>query len=348
MKAQVLESFEGPRGFQLQDVEEPRIDAADEVKIEVQACGVCHRDITWSRGKFGRPELPKILGHEGAGVVLEVGSAVEDLKPGDRVVHLQFPYCGQCEACRAGRPAACANLRAIVGEERNGCYAEQVVLPARIVTRVPDGISAEQAALAACTLGTAYHALRLYGFEPAGKTVALNGAGGGVGIHAIQIAKLLGARVIAVTTSPAKAEPISAAGADNVVVAADGMYRKQIGELTGGRGAELFLEIVGAPTLEQSLLSVRRGGRVVVVGNPAGGGCHFNPALLILRGELMLYGSLAVTMPELREILVLMGAGKLRPCVDRVVPLEDLPDAMRQMEERSTIGRVVVRPARTG
>lgn len=348
MKAQVLESFEGPQGFQLRDVEEPRIESPDDVKIQVDACGVCHRDITWSRGKFGRAELPKILGHEGAGVVLEVGSAVEDLKPGDRVVHLQFPYCGRCEACKAGRPAACANLRAIVGEGRNGCYAERVVLPAPIVTRVPDGISAEQAASAACTLGTAYHALRLYGFEPAGKIVALNGAGGGVGIHAIQIAKLLGARVIAVTTSATKAQAIGAAGADHVVVAGDGTYSKQVRELTGGRGADLFVEIVGAPMLEQSLLSVRRGGRVVVVGNPDGGGCHFNPALLILRGELMLYGSLAVTMAELKEILAFMSAGKLRPSIDRVAPLEDLPDAMRQMEQRGTTGRVIVRLARAG
>lgn len=344
MKAQVLTSFDGPQGFELKEVEDPRIQAADEIKIRIEACGVCYRDITWSRGHFGGGNLPRILGHEGAGVVLEVGPAVEDLRPGDRVVHLQFPYCGTCEACRSGRTNACGSIREIVGEARNGCYAEQVVLPARIVAKTPDGIPAEKAAVAACALGTAYHALRMYDFDPQGKKIALTGAGGGVGMHAIQIAKLLGARVIAVTTSEGKAEAIRAAGADDVVIAPDRVYRKEIGNLTKGRGVDLFLEIVGAPTLEQSLLSVRRGGRVVVVGNPEGCACQFNPALLILRGELLLYGTLGVTMPELKEVLRLIASGKLTPLVDEVAPLEELPRLMQRMERRSTVGRVVVRP----
>ena len=228
MKAQVLTSFGGPQGFQFLEVEEPRLQAAHDVKLLVEACGVCHRDITWSHGRFGGGELPRILGHEGAGIVLETGPEVEDLQPGDRVVHLQFPSCGKCEACRSGRPGACGSLREIIGEARNGCYAQQVVLPAGILAKVPYGISPEKAAVAACTLGTAYHALRLYGFEPQGKTIALNGAGGGVGIHAIQIAKLLGARVIAVTTSESKADSIRATGADEVLVAPHGVYRKEI------------------------------------------------------------------------------------------------------------------------
>jgi D-arabinose 1-dehydrogenase-like Zn-dependent alcohol dehydrogenase len=344
MKAQVLKSFDGPRGFELCEVEEPHITAPDQVKIRVEACGVCHRDITWSRGRFSGAELPRILGHEGAGVVTEVGGAVETLRPGDRVVHLQAVYCGQCEACRGGRPAVCSKLRELVGEARDGCYAQHVVLPERIVLKIPGEIPMESAAVAACTLGTAYHALRLHGFDARGKTVALNGAGGGVGLHAIQVAKALGARVIAVTTSAGKAGDIRSAGADEVVVAPDGIYRKEIAEITRGSLPDMFLEIAGAPTLEQSLLSVRRGGRVVVIGNPDGGTCQFNPALLILRGELMLYGSLGITMPELIELLALVANGKLRPRIDQAAPLAELPRLMKRMEERSTIGRVVVLP----
>src|SRR5262245_21075655 len=143
MKAQVLTSFDGPDGFHIADVAEPSIDAPDQVKIRIDACGVCHRDITWSRGGFGGGDLPRILGHEGAGLVLAIGSAVENLRPGDRVVHLQFPYCGVCEACCSGRPAACGSIREIVGEARNGCYAEQVVLPAGIVAKAPQEIPPE-------------------------------------------------------------------------------------------------------------------------------------------------------------------------------------------------------------
>src|SRR5437899_4393844 len=140
MKAQVLKSFDGPRGFELRNVDEPRIAAPDQVKIRLEACGVCHRDITWSRGRFSGGELPRILGHEGAGVVTEVGGAVKTLRAGDRVVHLQAIYCGQCDACSGGRPAACANLRELIGEARDGCYAQRVVLPDRIVATVPGDI----------------------------------------------------------------------------------------------------------------------------------------------------------------------------------------------------------------
>src|SRR5437762_7560323 len=145
MQAQVLTSFNGPRGFELRDVDEPRITAPDQVKIRLEACGVCHRDITWSHGRFSGGELPRILGHEGAGVVTEVGSAVESLRPGDRVVHLQFLWCGRCDACLAGRPTACANLREIVGEARDGCYAQHVVLSERIVVKIPGEIPMESA-----------------------------------------------------------------------------------------------------------------------------------------------------------------------------------------------------------
>lgn len=344
VKAQVLTAFAGPAGFELQDVPSPALGAADDVRIRVEACGVCHRDITYARGRFGGGQLPTVLGHEGAGVVAEVGPAVHDLAPGDRVLHLQFPYCGSCERCREGRPQLCAAVRGAIGEVRPGSYAEEVVLPRHLLVRVPEGVGAPAAAVTACTLGTAYHALRLYGFEPAGRTVVVNGAGGGVGIHAVQVARVLGARVVAVTGSETKAEAIRAAGADEVLVAPGGRYRLAVSRATGRAGADLVLDVVGAPTLQESVLSVARGGRVVVVGNPQGGTCDFNPALLILRGELLLYGSLAVSPEEVESVLSMVADGTLTPVVDRVVPLAELPREMERMEARQTLGRVVVAP----
>ena len=344
MRAQVLTAFEGPAGFRLSEVPTPELRAPDEVRIRVEACGICHRDITYARGTFGGGRLPTVMGHEGAGVVVEVGPDVRDLGPGDRVLHLQFPYCGTCEVCRAGRPQLCAEVRGAIGEVRDGAYAEEVVLPRHLLVKVPEGLGAPAAAVTACTLGTAYHALRLYGFDPRGRTVAVNGAGGGVGIHAVQVARALGARVVAITGSEAKADAIRAAGADQVVVAPSGRYRLAMSRATGRRGADLMFDVVGAPTLEESMLSVARGGRVVVVGNPQGGTCDFNPALLILRGELLLYGSLAVTPEELERVLALVADGTLTPVIDRVVPLEELPHEMERMEARQTLGRVVVAP----
>lgn len=340
MKAQVLTAFDGPKGFELREVASPTITRPNDVKVKVEACGVCHRDITWCRGKFGNAQLPRIMGHEGAGVVLEVGSAVQGLKPGDRVVHLQFPFCGQCEPCRAGKPAACPNTRDAIGEMCDGAYASEMVLPANIVTKIPEGISFDAASVVCCTLGTVYHALRLYDFDPRGKTIGLNGAGGGVGLQAIQVAKALGARVIATTTSPTKEAVIRQAGADEIVVEPGGAYRKAVVALTGGRGVELFIDIVGAPTLRESMLAV---GRVVVLGNPEGGTFEFNPGILILRGELMMYGTMSMTLPELDEVLALVADGKLSLVIDRVVSLEELPAQMLRMEQRQSVGRIVVK-----
>lgn len=123
-----------------------------------------------------------------------------------------------------------------------------------------------------------------------------------------------------------------------------GSYRKAVARLTEGSGADLFIEIVGSPTLRESMLSVRRGGRVVVLGNPEGGTCEFNPALLILRGELLMYGTLAVTLPELGEVLSLVAEGRVSPVIDCEVSLEELPAQMLRMESRKTVGRVVVKP----
>ncbi|MGH8031587.1 MAG: alcohol dehydrogenase catalytic domain-containing protein [Luteimonas sp.] len=344
MKAQVLTSFDGPNGLVMREVASPRLTRPDEVKIKIEACGVCHRDITWCRGKFGTADLPRIMGHEGAGVVLEVGSDVHGLAPGDRVVHLQFPFCMQCDACRSGKPAACASIRWAIGEGFDGAYASEVVLPARIVTKIPYGIPFHEAAVVACTLGTAYHALLLNGFEPRGKTIALNGSGGGVGLQTIQVAKLLGARVIATTTSPEKEDSIRRAGADHVVVDPQGNYRKAVMDLTAAQGVDLFVEIVGAPVMRESMLSVRRGGRVVVLGNPEGGTFSFNPGTLIVRGELMMYGTMSVTLPELDEVLRLVAERKITPVIDRVVSLEELPAQMLRMESRGSVGRIVVCP----
>ena len=346
MRAQVLQEFTGPDGLRLEEVPDGRIEADDDVLIEVTACGVCHRDITFARGRFGagRGRLPVVLGHEGAGIVLEAGNSVEDLRAGDRIVHVQFPFCGGCPMCQGGRPQLCERVRGAIGEVRPGAYAERLVLPRRLLHRVPDGVQDEAAAVSACTLGTALHALRLYGFEAEGRTVAINGAGGGVGTHAIQVAKELGARVIAVTSSERKQDPLRAMGADEVLVAPDGRYHRALTRLTSGRGVDLFFETVGAPTLEQSVLSVAKGGRVVVVGNPEGGTCSFNPVLLILRGELRMYGTLAVTGDELEQVLAMVADGRLRPVMDTAAPLAELPEHMRRMEARGTVGRVVVRP----
>jgi len=344
MRAQVLSAFDGPAGFEPREVSEPKLTVPSEVRVKVEACGVCHRDITWSSGKFGAAALPRILGHEAAGVVVEVGDDVSGLTPGDRVVHLQFPFCGACEACRSGKPAACDQARRAIGEERDGAYADEVVLPADIVAKIPGDIPSAEAAVTACTLGTAYHALRLYGFDPRGRTVAINGAGGGVGLQALQVARALGARVIATTTSPGKEDAIRQAGAHDVVVAPDGGYRKPITALTEGRGADLFLEIVGAPTMPESLLSVRRGGRVVVLGNPEGGTFELNPGLLILRGELMMYGSMSMTLDELKEVLEIVASGRVSPIIDSVVPLDELSEQMFRMQARESVGRVVVTP----
>jgi D-arabinose 1-dehydrogenase-like Zn-dependent alcohol dehydrogenase len=342
MRAVVLREFGGPENLRLEEVEAPDPGALREreVLIAVKAIGMCYHDIINRNGNLPRTKLPSILGHEIAGEVAAVGAGVRAFRPGDRVASIQRVHCGRCDLCRRGRTTLCKE-GVFFGEEIPGGYADFVVSEEQGLAKVPDGLPLEQASICACTIGTAIHVARTRGGVLLDETVLITGASGGVGLHAIQVCRLIGARVYAVTSSPQKADRLREAGAEEVIVSPDLKFSSQVRRLTGGRGVDVALEITGALTFDQAMRSLAPAGRLIVVGNLETRPVSFMPGLVILK-ELEIRGSFATTTSELSEAFRLVTDKKVRPVVSRVLPLAEVAKAHQILFDRGVTGRIVL------
>jgi len=343
MKAVVLRQFGPAENLVLEEVPAPAADKLrpGEALIRVEAVGVCYHDLINRVGNLPRTKLPSILGHEIAGTVTAVGPEVRDIAVGQRVATIQRAPCGRCDLCRRDRGSLCKE-GLFFGEEIPGGYAPWVVAPTQALAVVPKSITRmEEAAICACTLGTALHVARTRGRVQPGEQVLITGASGGVGLHAIQMVRHLGARPIAVTSSADKAARLHEAGAEEVIVAPDLQFAREARRRTGGRGADVVLEITGALTFDQSLRSLAPAGRLVVVGNLETKMVEVNPGLIILK-ELEIIGSFATSTAELREVFELVAAGRLKPVVTEVLPLREAAAAHRLLQDRAVLGRIVL------
>lgn len=340
MRAVVLHEFGPAENLRLEEAPEPQ-PGPNEVLIRVGACGVCFHDVINRRGNLPRTRLPAILGHEVAGTVIAVGAQVTRFRPADRVACLQRVNCGRCAYCTDSRPTLCSTGAVFFGEEVPGGYAEYFVAPEHVLTRVPDGLSDAEAAVTACTLGTAVHALGARAQVGPGQTVLITGASGGVGVHSIQLAKLRGARVVAVTSSEAKVERLKQLGADVVIHAPKLEFAKAVKQTVGH--VDVALEVVGSATLDESLHALRSGGTLVVIGNVVGGRAAFNPGLVILK-ELEVIGSFAASVKELETSFELIASGKIHPVVSTRLPLDAATEAHRRLEAHQVVGRMVLEP----
>ena len=226
------------------------------------------------------------------------------------------------------------------GEGQSGGYGEYVLATERNAVLVPASIPLQVASVLSCAIGTGFHALRRAALE-LGDTVVITGASGGVGIHTIKLAKLLGLRSIAISSSPSKEPLLRKAGASEVIVAPDLTFHAQVREMTGGDGAAAVIEIAGKPTFKSSVRSLRSGGRMVVVGNVDPGDVPFNPAMSILK-ELDFIGSAHATLSDLRKVVDLVARGEIAPDIEAYLPVAEAAKAHEMMEERTTSGRVVL------
>lgn len=340
MRAVVLHQFGSAENLRREEVSEPH-PGPGEVLLRVGACGVCFHDVINRRGELPRTRLPAILGHEVAGEVREVGAGVTRFRPGDRVACLQRVNCGRCEFCRDSRPTLCRSGAVFFGEEIPGGYAEYFVSPEHVLGRVPASLSDAEAAVTACTLGTAVHALGRRARLQAGQTVLITGASGGVGVHAIQLARLRGARVVAVTSSEAKLERLRQLGANVALCAPRLKFAQAVKAAVGS--VDIALEVVGSATLDESLHALKSGGTLVVLGNVVGGRAAFNPGLVILK-ELEVIGSFATSVAELEEAFALVASGKIKVVLSQSLPLEEAVQAHRMLEARAVTGRLVLEP----
>jgi Zn-dependent alcohol dehydrogenase len=347
------------------EVEPPR---AGEVKIRVAASGVCHSDLSVQNGTIMSP-MPVVLGHEGAGEVVEVGEGVTGLQPGDHVVVSWVPQCGECFYCRRGQHHLCeVGVRAVVssglldGTTRltsrgaplfqmaaSGTFSEYAVIPAIGAVKIPKAVDLRVAALIGCGVLTGVGAALNTARIQEGDTVAVVGCGG-VGLNVIQGARLAGAaEVIAIDTAPAKLEMARSFGATAAVDASAGSSVSGVMDLTAQRGADVAFEVVGAlPTIEQTIAMTRRGGQAVLVGVPRADITLTLPVFLgLIVAEKTIhgcwYGSSNVQR-DVPRIIRMWQKGQLRleELISREIALEDIEKAFAAMGTGEVARSVVV------
>ena len=314
-----------------------------EVLLQVDACGFCHHDLLVMSGSLRRGVTEGVtLGHEIAGTVVIAADDVSEFQPGARVVSLLTAACGQCARCQVGREHRCLVGEGI-GHGRDGGFAEYVALPASALVAVPDGIPDAPAALLACPVGVALNGVASAGVA-AGETVVVTGAGGGLGAHAVQIAALRGAQVIAVTTSPDKMDALESLGAFVVIDAGDGAdFAEVVMALTDDAGADAVIDTVGAPLWPATLRCLGQYGRLALLGDVSGEAARLRLAEVIFR-DAQILGVSGVPLATLRQAVNLTASGQLRPIISQTLPLtaEGAMAAWRLVSERRPLGRVVL------
>jgi propanol-preferring alcohol dehydrogenase len=311
----------------------------DEVRVRVGAAGVCGTELHFTDGLYAPSRTPMTLGHEAAGTVEAVGSAVRDWAPGDRVAVYYYLFCGACRWCLRGRQNLCLTPRGVLAFATDGAFAEHLVVPAHCLVLLPDEISFEQAAPLCCAGTTAVHALVEADVGP-GDLVVVQGAGG-VGLAVVQEARRRGATVVAVSRHGARREAARAVGATVAVGPAD--LADTVTRLSGGQGADVVVELAGVTaTLELGTSVLGRRGRLVLVGYSADL-LTVSPLSLVV-AEQRVIASVGNTVAELEQAVALAAAGQLAPPVAGVLPLREVNTALDRLRAGEVPGRLVLTP----
>lgn len=334
MKAAVVHEFK--QKLSIEEVEKPKL-GYGEVLVKIEACGVCHTDLHAAHGDWPiKPKLPLIPGHEGVGVVVEIGEGVKTIKIGDRVgVPWLYSACGECEYCLSGQETLCPH-QLNGGYSVDGGYAEYCKAPANYVAKIPENLDPVEVAPILCAGVTTYKALKVSNAKP-GDWVAIYGIGG-LGHIALQYAKAMGFNVVAVDISDEKIELATKLGADIAINGLEEDPVTAIREKVGGVQAAISVAVT-KKAFEQAYRSVKRGGCLVVVGLP-------NDELpipifdTVLNG-ITVKGSIVGTRKDMQEALDFAARGKVRPIVE-AVPLDKVNEVFERMEKGQINGRVVL------
>jgi len=342
MKAVVFHRHGSPEVLQYEDVPDP-IPAAGEVVIEVRAASLNHIDVFLRRGMPGiTVKMPKIAGSDAAGVVNEVGSDVTGLKKGDRVTIDPGISCGRCEFCAGGFGSACAHYQ-MVGEHTDGSYAQLLKVPAHIVLPIPDTLGFEEAAAAPLVYLTAWSMLISKGRIQPGEDVLILGVGGGVGTAALQIAKMVGCRVLATASSDEKLARAKELGADILINYSKQEFDKEVRNLTDRRGVDVVVDYIGADTWVKSLRSARKGGRILTCGATTGFAPQTDLRHIFYR-QLQVFGSTMGSHREFLDVMKCIFRGQLKPVIDQVLPLSEARRGHELIEGRQVFGKLVLKP----
>jgi alcohol dehydrogenase len=312
-----------------------------EVQIGVKAVALNHIDLWGFRGMaFAKRKLPLVVGAEAAGEIAAVGPDVTGFRVGDPVVMYGALTCGTCRACREGRDNLCENVAGIMGFHVDGFAREKVNLPARLTIPVPPGIAFRDAACAPIAFSTVEHMLFDNARLETGETVLVHAGGSGIGTAAIQMAKRIGCTVITTVGDDEKAAKAKALGADHVINYRTERFEHEVRKLTKRKGVDVVFEHVGADTFSGSLLSLKRGGRLVTCGATSGPTTTLN-LMQLFQQQYRIFGSFGASMRNISDALAKMSQGLL-PVIDTEVALQDFARGLERLESRQVFGKIVV------
>jgi alcohol dehydrogenase len=332
----------GDRKLELAELPAPPPPAAGEVQIRIKAVALNHIDVWGYRGMaFAKRQLPLVVGAEASGEIAAVGADVTGFRPGSRVVMYGALTCGTCKACREGRDNLCENVGGIMGFHVDGFARDLLNLPARLVIPVPDGVDLRDAACAPIAFSTVEHMLFDNAKLQPGESVLVHAGGSGIGTAAIKMAKAIGCTVITTVGDDAKAEKAKALGADHVINYRTDRFEGVVRKLTAKKGVDVVFEHVGAETFAGSLLSLKRGGRLVTCGSTSGPSTTLN-LMQLFQQQYKIFGSFGASMHNIRASLAKM-AGGLTPVIDSEFALADFERGLERMESRKIFGKIVIR-----
>jgi len=327
----------------IQIIEAPKPEVGEgQVLVQVRACALNYLDL-WN---LWGPEdesytFPFWGGADIAGVIAQVGPGITNFQSGKRVLINPSLYCGECEFCVAGEESLCVEYR-ILGGDTSGGLADYVAVSSNALMELPDHLSFEKAAAVPLVFQTAWRALVNQAKVKPHEDVLILGASGGVATAAIQIAKLMGARVFAVTSSPRKIERALDLGADFAFDRTQEDYWARLAEMTSGRGVDVVVENVGTATWKHSLEALVKGGRLVTYGRTTGRTGETNISLLFWN-QLHIIGSTMANREEFAQVMGLIFDGKLEPVIDTVYPFERTREAYARLEKGEQFGKIVIK-----
>ncbi len=296
----------------------------------------------WRGMAFAKRKMPLVIGAEASGVVTAIGEGVSNVLPGQLVSIYGARTCGLCKACREGRDNLCEHVSGVHGFHLDGFACEAVNLPARLLIPAPPGVDAIGAAVAPVTFGTVEHMLFDNAKLQPGESILIQAGGSGIGTAAIQLAKKMGCTVYTTVGSDDKIEKAKALGADHIINYREDRFEGVMRKLTKKKGVDVVFEHVGADTWAGSMLSLKRGGRLVTCGSTSGVSTNMN-LMMLFQQQLKLLGSFGCRMENMADAMQKMAQGIVSPVIDTVVGFEDIDTALKRMETRDVFGKIILK-----
>ena len=325
----------------LRDIDSPPPPGAGEVQLKVHFVGLNHIDVWGLRGMaFAKRVYPLSVGAEAACEVTAIGPGVASVKPGDRVVPFSALTCGTCRECLRGRDNLCENVAGVRGFHVDGFAREITNHPARLLVKIPDGVSMRDAACVAVAYSTVEHMLFDNAHLEPGAWVLVQAGGSGIGTIAVKIAKSIGCTVVATAGSAEKCAKVKALGADHVINYREERFEGVVRKLTRRKGVDVVFEHVGADTWNGSLLSLKRGGHLVTCGATSGPAASLN-LMQLFQQQYRITGSFGAPLSALTRALDRIASG-VRPVIDTVYPLADFRAGVDRLEHRDVFGKILV------